>query len=151
MGQFNLPMQGKNVRISQAGQFVSTFSSSVNLNLYDADNNLVTLLPTERLIIDVLEGTCGAVNADIIASPPGTPASTVSSSTYLGPLINNSSFLMFNAKEGVPMPLGLVPSVATTFDGSTAVKVRGEGRIVEGTTEGVRPNWQEKQTPSGNF
>ena len=156
MGQFNLSMQGKNVRIGLAGVFTNRFTSSIGLGLFDDQNNPVTLLPTERLIIDSLQGAVTVAPADIVLSPAGTPTATGPASTYLatvGTPVSGAGFggLHFNTKEGVPLPRGVVPSLMLPTPSATTVRIDGAGRILEGTTQGVRPDWRELQTAKGNY
>ena len=148
MGQFNWSMQGKNVRLGLVSTVTSN-TSSVPIGIFDANNNPVTLLLTERLVIDFIDGQTSTGTADILAAPAGT--STATSSTLIATIAGtNYGGLAFDTKEGLPIPVGVVPSVLAS-SATAQLKVRGAGRIMEGTTQGVRPDWQALQTPLGSF
>ena len=146
MGQFNLALQGKNVRLALASTFASS-TSSVPLGIFDAQNNPVTLLPTERLVIDFLTGNISSGSADVLAAAGG--ASTTASSTLIASF-NTAVGLEIDTKEGIAVPVGIVPSILASVS-TAVVKVSGAGRIMEGTTQGVRPDWRELQTAKGNY
>jgi len=146
MGAFNWSMQGKNVRLALVSTVTSN-TSSVPLGIFDAQNNPVTLLPTERLVIDFLEGNVSSGSADILSAAAGT--STAVSSTLIASF-NTAVGIEIDTKEGMAVPVGIVPSILTSISTAT-IKVAGAGRIMEGTTQGVRPDWQCLQTPLGNF
>lgn len=132
---------GENVLLTFNSTATSTVSSP--MTLLDANMNPRTLQSFERLIIDVLEGTITTGTADIIAG------STSNASTLLGSM-NTAVGLELTAKEGISLPVGVLPQVLPIGTGSTAtIKVTGQGRIVEGTTQGVRPNWRESSNARG--
>ena len=113
--------------------------------ILDANFNLRPLQPYERLIIDDLEGDISGGSADVLTS-------TVSNSSTLIASFNAAVGLDLTAKEGISLPVGVTPFILPVGSGSTAViKVVGDGRIVEGKTQGPRPNWREKTTAFGNY
>jgi hypothetical protein len=103
----------------------------------DANGAVRTLKTTERLVITDMVGDISAGHAEVCNS------STLASSTLIasfGP--NNGQW--FTDGEGYPMPVGLLPWIIPNSTSSTAIiNVSGTGRIMEGTTQGVRPSWRE--------
>jgi hypothetical protein len=131
----NRPYQGENVHLT----FSSTAAAATPspLTVLDANMKLRTLLSTERLVIDDLQGNLSSGSADIIAGSTGNASTLIAS-------FNTAVGLDLTAKEGVSLPVGVVPNLLPVGSGSTAViKVAGNGRIVEGTTTGVRPTYRE--------
>lgn len=125
---------GENVHLS----FTSTAGATAPqpMTLLNANMEGRTLLSFERLIIDDLQGNLSTGQADIIAG------STSNVSTLIGSF-NAAAGSEIDTKEGISLPVGVIPWVAPVGAGSTAVmRVTGNGRIVEGTTQGVRPSWQ---------
>jgi hypothetical protein len=117
--------------------------------ILDANFNPRPLKSYERLIIDDLEGNISSGSADVVAAAAG--ATTSSSSTLIASF-NTAVGLELDTKEGISLPVGITPSILPVGTGSTAtIKVVGNGRIVEGTTQGPRPNWRELLTPHGNY
>jgi hypothetical protein len=145
MGQFNLSMQGRNVKLALVANPIG--STSVAIGIFDANQNVDVLLPTERLVIDFLEGNLTAGSADVLGAP--APTSTSFSSTLIASF-NTAEGLEIDTKEGIACPVGVIPCVLATIS-TAVVKIAGAGRIMEGTTQGVRPAYQCLQTPNGNF
>jgi hypothetical protein len=143
----NLPMQGENVHLT----FVSTAAAvaAAPMVLYDANFNPRPLKSYERLIIDDLEGNTSAGIVDILTASTGT---TAPAGSTLIASFNTAVGLALDVKEGISLPLGVTPTILPEGTASTAnIRVSGNGRIVEGTTQGVRPNWQAPLTPGGNY
>lgn len=139
----NLTTQGENVHLT----FNSTaaVASAALMTILDGNFNPRPLQTYERLIVDDLEGDISGGSADVLTS------STSNSSTLIASF-NAAVGLDVTAKEGISLPVGVTPFVLPVGSGSTAtIKVSGSARIVEGTTQGPRPNWQAKLTPGGNF
>ena len=148
MGQFNLSMQGRNVRLA----LISTFSNgtSIPLGIFDDQNNPVALLPTERLVVDYIQGQCNTGPVYLIGAAIGTISKQPS--TLIAVFPNNGTNLSFNlnTKEGYAIPVGL-SAIAAVDHANSTVKLAGTGRIVDGRTQGIRPSWKELQTANGNF
>lgn len=153
MSHFNIFGQGEDVHLS----FASTASATApqQMTLLDANMNIRTLKASERLVIDDMQASISAGLVDV------SSASTVASSTLIAGL-GSTGGPDFTAKEGISLPIGVVPWVVPQGSASTAViRITGNGRIVEGSTTAAiqvpgmgivgRPNWREALTPGGNF
>jgi hypothetical protein len=57
--------------------------------------------------------------------------------------------LMIVPAEGMSLSVGSTPLATASAAG--AVAIIGSGRIINGTTQGVRPNYRELLTPGGNI
>jgi len=145
MSAHNLTTQGENVHLA----LVSTAAAVASAALVILDANFVArpLKSTERLVIDNLEGTISSGTADFLAAVAGATSAT--SSTLIASF-NTAVGLNLDCKEGISMPVGVTPSVFTSTN-AAVIHVSGDGRIVEGTTQGPRPTWRELLTPGGNF
>lgn len=144
---YNLAMQGENVHLA----FVSTAAAAASaaMTILDANFNPRSLQVYERLIIDDLEGNVSSGIIDVLIAPAGT---IVPATSTLIASFNAAVGLALDVKEGISLPVGITPSILPEASGSTAtIRVSGNGRIVEGTTQGPRPNWQQRLTPGGNF
>lgn len=132
---YNLENQGENVHLAFSSTAGGTGPQA--MTLLNANLEGRTLQSYERLIIDDLQGNISAGQVDVIAG------STSNVSTLLGSC-NPSDGLIVDTKEGVSLPVGVLPWVAPLGSASTAIiHVTGNGRIVEGKTQGVRPNYRE--------
>lgn len=158
MSSYNLVTQGENVHLT----FVSTASAVVAaaMTVLDANMAVRPLKPSERLIIDDLQGSISVGTATVIALT--STGATAPSSTNLIASFNTAIGLDVDAKEGISLPVGILPAVLPEGTGSTGViRIAGNGRIVEGSTTAAisapmvgslgRPNWREALTPNGNF
>lgn len=142
MSQYNLETQGENVHIS----FVSTATTTIAavMNLFNANWVARVLQPYERLVIDDLEGQTNSGIVSITQGSTGVVNSTLIAS------FNSSDGLALDPKEGIPLPIGVLPFVNPEGAASTAtIRVSGNGRIVEGSTQGVQPNWQATLNTNG--
>lgn len=156
MSAYNLITQGENVHLT----FVSTATAVVAapMTILDANFSPRPLKTFERLIIDDLEGTTTTGIVDILAT--SSTGATAPTSTSLVASFGSTSSLDFTAKEGISLPVGITPQILPETTASTAtIRISGNGRIVEGTTQTVnapmmglvgRPNWREALTPGGN-
>ena len=138
MASFNLISQGENVHLT----FVSTAAAVVAspMTLLDANFNPRPLKVYERLIIDDLEGNTSAGIIDVLISSTGT---TAPAGSTLIASFNAAVGLALDVKEGISLPIGITPVVLPEGAASTAnIRVSGNGRIVEGSTQGLSPNWQ---------
>lgn len=143
----NLQTQGENVHLS----FVSTAAAAASavMTILDANFAARPLKTYERLIVDDLEGNTSAGNISILIAPAGT---TLPVTSTLIASFNTAVGLALDVKEGISLPVGVTPTVLPEGSASTAnIRVSGNGRIVEGTTQGLQPNWQAHTTPGGNF
>jgi hypothetical protein len=149
--------QGENVFLSYTGVLSST---GAVMTVLDANMQPRPLKSYERLILDFLNGngaaTDGSVRRIIVfadANGDGAVQPNETITVIDGEAFGNATSLIDpGTTEGVSLPVGLAPSltlVGAAFGGSTTVT--GTGRVVEGKTQGVRPNWQCLQTPNGNF
>lgn len=130
----NLKCSGENVHLTFSS--TATDVSPAVMTLLNANMEGRTLKSYERLIIDDVQGVISAGSADIIAG------STSNISTLLCS-VGSTSGLEVDTKEGISLPVGVMPWVKPVGAGSTAViRVTANARITEGTTQGVRPNWQ---------
>jgi hypothetical protein len=120
---------------------MSSTSTSTNLGIYDADDNARPLLSFERLIIDdMMLTTDESTKVQLV-----TGGSTALASTLILSFDNESNFYHTDA-EGVNVPTGITPVILPL--GSTVnAELVGTGRIINGTTQGVRPNWRESLVP----
>lgn len=143
MSQGNLVTQGENVHLALSSTAGAT--TSVLLGIFDANLAPRALASFERLIIDDLQGNISTGTADILAAPAGTNAAT---SATLIASFNTAVGLDFTGKEGISLPVGVTPSVLPS-SGTAVLRISGNGRIVEGTTQGVRPNWRESTNSRG--
>lgn len=139
----HLVTQGENVHLALSS--TAAGSTSVALGIFDANLAPRTLASFERLVIDDLQGNISTGSADVLAAAAG--ATAAASSTLIASF-NTAVGLDFTGKEGISIPVGVTPSVLPSS--STAVlRISGNGRIVEGTTQGVRPNWKESTNSRG--
>jgi hypothetical protein len=128
-------MSGDNVHLA----FASTAAGVAPQQMIVLDANFVprVLKPYERLVLDDLAAEVSAGFVDLCI------LSTLASSTLIAAFGPNSS-PWTNDAEGMSLPLSTVPWVIPNSTSSTAfVHVTGSGRIMEGSTQGVRPNWRE--------
>lgn len=143
----NLTTQGENVHLS----LVSTAAAAASAALVILDANFAPrpLKSYERLIIDDVEGNTSAGIVSILIAPAGTVLPFTST---LIASFNTAVGLALDVKEGISLPVGVTPTVLPEGSASTAnIRISGNGRIVEGTTQGPQPNWQAHTTPNGNF
>lgn len=147
MGQYNQAMQGENVFISYFNG--SQGSSTSTMSLFDANWKPRVLQSFERLIVDDLWGGPSSSGQLYITDlPSGQAIGSLASSTILAQAVGGFANLEITAKEGISMPVGVIPSVILSGS-AQIVCVQGTGRIVEGSTQGVRPNWQATTNSSG--
>lgn len=118
--------------------FSSTVSASSTFPMVitDANGQVRTLLPTERLVLHALVGDVSAGHAEVCNG------STLASSTLIASFgANNGQWMSDN---GYSLPIGVTPFVISNGSSSTAtINISGTGAIQEGTTQGVRPKWRE--------
>lgn len=124
--------QGETVNL---GLVANPASTIVPLGIFDANGGVRTLAAYERLLIDALEGTTTTGTVDIATS------STVASSTLIASF-NTAVGLDLDSGEGYSVPVGVTPSVIAGTS-TAVVKISGVGRIINGSTQGVRPAWRE--------
>jgi hypothetical protein len=125
---------GENVHLSFSSTAAATTASP--MTLLDANMQGRTLKTYERLVIDDLQANISAGQVDVIGG------STSNVSTLIGSF-NAAAGVEVNTKEGVSLPVGQIPWVVPLTSAAAAIiHITGNGRIVEGTTQGVRPNWQ---------
>ena len=155
--------QGEEVSLSYSASAVP--STVASITIYDANQNARTLQPYERLILDMLAFDTEAsdtTNLAYIVAGGGsvaTPTVPASGAVPAAPVI-----AAFTVQQGIPdqgivwpaegesLPIGAVPYlvVPTTGTGLTgSVTVNGSGRIINGKSQGPRPNWQCALTPGG--
>lgn len=131
----NQPFQGENVHLTFSSTAAAATASP--MTILGANMTPRTLQSYERLVIDDLQGNVSAGSADVIAGSTGNVSTLIGS-------FNTTVGLDLTTKEGISLPVGVLPNILPVGTGSTAlIKVTGNGRIVEGTTQGVRPNWRE--------
>ena len=157
----NTRFQGENVALEYSGPL--TASTATLMVIYDANGKVRPLLPTERLIVDTLNtdaaGAEGFPNASILFFADAAKTGVPIAGEYIWRVNNDGggdlSYEYELPGEGHSLPVGVGVSLYgfTTITGSgpNGLLATGSGRIVEGTTQGVRPNWQCLQTPNGNF
>lgn len=133
--------QGQTVNLGLVANPAST--AAVNLGIFDSNGAVRTLQPWERLLIDALEGTVTTGTVDIATT------STVASSTLIASF-NTAVGLDLDSGEGYSCPIGLTPFVLAGTS-TAVVKISGVGRIINGSTQGVRAGYRELLTPGGNF
>lgn len=133
--------QGTNVRLSFASANAS--AASIAVVLYDPDGNVRTLLPYERLVIDSLVAELAAgVTADVLNVPAGAATTTQATQiAVFGPLNNDYA----GTKEDLDIPKGVTPSVLSS--GAGEVKIVGNARIINASTQTGRQNWQSNLNP----
>lgn len=136
-------MMGENVRVAYAGTPSSTSSAAVVL--YDANGNVRTLQSYERLLIDDLVCDVASGSVDLLNAAATASATT---SANLLTSFNAAVGEYHTDKEGLAVEIGVTPSLLSS-SGTASVKLSGTGRIVEGTTQGVRPNWRESTVAQG--
>ena len=125
-------------------------------NLWDANWNQRILQPYERLIIDDLEGTVVGLSAPVDAAiilGTGNPGGMFGS-TIICPIdsLTGSTMGAFSVqffKEGISLPIGVLPAVYNNVAAKNKYRITGNGRIVEGSTQGMFPNWQATANTSG--
>jgi hypothetical protein len=140
----NMILPGENVHVGFVGSNVSSTSSAAVV-LTDANGAIRTLQSFERLVIDDLICDVSAGSVDLINAAAGSAAAV--SSTLLASF-NTTVGQWETAKEGMSCAVGVVPSLLSS-NGNNTVKLAGSGRIVEATTQGVRPNWKESSNSRG--
>lgn len=140
MGFSPNPMMGEPVRISFVGTPSSTSSNAISI--FMADGTARTLQSFERLVIDAVVADVSAGSVDVLNAAAGAAAATAAN--LLGSF-NPAMGLWSDGKEGLPCLVGVTPSLLGS-NGTNVVKLSGEARIVEGTTQGVRPAWRESLT-----
>lgn len=132
-----LGIQGENVRISLKTSTAST--SSVAVQLFDPNGNLRPLASYERLSIDSLVADVpSGITADLLDSPGGTSTDTQAVILFS---FSATAPEFHTDKEGMDVSTGVTPSLLTS--GAGTVKLTGVGRIINATTQGVRPSWRE--------
>jgi hypothetical protein len=153
--EYNRSMQGENCHLV----LVSTAAVSLSAAMTILDANFLPrpLKAWERLVVDDMMGNVSGGTADVLAAAAGTSTAT---STNLICSFNTAVGLDLDTKEGIPLPVGITPSVLMSSSTAT-IKLTGNGRIVEGSTSALpmspmmggsaRPYWKELSTPGGNF
>lgn len=112
-------------------------SAGVPLVITDANGTLRPLQSWERLLIDSISANV-AQKTDV--TDGGATGSTLLSSF-------STTASEFHVDENsLSVTVGTTPTV-TAIAG--AVEIIGAGRIINGKTQGVRPNWRELLTPGG--
>jgi hypothetical protein len=133
-------IQGEAVRFSLNQTSTSALSGTA-LVFSDANGATRTIQSYERVILDdaVLDTTTANMTVDI-DDPNATNTLIVS--------LTDDSGLWVSQGEGASISIGTTPTVSVNEAGT--IKLNGSGRIINGTTQGVRPNWRESLTPAGD-
>ena len=153
MGERNLKLQGENVHLVMFS--ITLGSGFITATLFDANWKVRTLQPYERLIIDDLQGICSGIATDPAIIYTLTGNEDLDVPYLIVPFVRDTNVMgtlsVVFAKEGVSLPIGALPMYYQNGGGNSGTQVTGNGRIVEGTTQGPRPNWQPLLTPKGSF
>jgi hypothetical protein len=145
-------MPGENVHLTCV--FLAGTSAGPNLpfSLWDANWNPRILQSYERLILDDLQGnltTAGVGTIDPVVQVSNLLVWPIQPTK---PTFKTAAGETIFFKEGLSLPVGALPQVVDLNGGIQLIcKMTGNGRIVEGTTQGVRPNWEQLLTAGGNF
>lgn len=130
---------GEEVKLSLVS---ANATGGVPLVVSDANGRDRPVQTWERLIIDMLNGSVLTTNIVTITDPGATNES------LLG-VITLDVGLMIVPAEGLNLSVGSTP--VATASASGAVAIIGSGRVINGTTQGVRPNYRELLTSGGNL
>jgi hypothetical protein len=148
--------QGENVALG----FVSSAPAQANqIVIYDANGNVRTLQPWERLIVDVIGFDTQFSDTTNLAFVVASPAGTTPAALPMGEIVAT-----FTANQGIPgqgmifpaegqsQPVGYVLWLLLVGDGwsTSETALTGSARIVNGTTQGTHPRWEALLTPGGN-
>lgn len=149
MGQNNMK-KGETVSLNY---FANIGSGTVTV--FDVNGISRPIQKWERLILDSVTwgaygdtSTSGVVlqdsltNANLCVLAPGVA---------VGALADTHTFFAEFPGEGVSLSVGATVVVVALSAGSDGGVLVGTARIVNGTTQGVRPNYQCLLTPGGNL
>jgi hypothetical protein len=139
------PRQGETIH----GTLVS--GASGNVNLYDASGNARTIQPWEQVILDSVSWAFEPTGSSSVSFLADSNANTVA----LVALVGNAStatgtsggFSEFPS-EGISLSVGGVPYVS---NGGGGLLTTITARVINGKSQGVRPNYRELLTPNGNI
>lgn len=149
-----LKLQGENIHIVFFS--ITLGAGNVTATLLDANWKVRILQEYERLVIDDLQGIS-------VGDSPSDATIIVDTESDEEPLTSNliASFINTSGataslsvqfhKEGLSLPVGVLPVFIQNSGQNSVTQVTGNGRIVEGTTQGTQPNWEAHTTPRGNF
>jgi hypothetical protein len=141
----SIARKGEAVRLS-----LDTADASVTpipVIVHDANGNVRPIRPWERLVIDTANCNIDAAASRAALLDPGA-GDTSTSGMLLGSWnIYNGQFPMDD--EGLSVSVGTTPTISAEAAGG--VHFIASARVVNGRTQGVRPNYQCLLTPGGNI
>lgn len=147
--------QGEAVTLGFIGSSGNAVANAVVI--YDANNKVRALLPTERLIVDMLQFDTEATDATNLvyvvaaaAAPSATPTANVLASFTAAAGIPNQGTVFPGEGAAQPLGLGLFLVLIGNAWASASTNLNGSGRIVNGSSRGVRAGFKELLTPGGN-
>jgi hypothetical protein len=148
-----LNTQGEPVAFKALGNGTDPFQVA----FYDSNNNVRVLQPFEQFIVDMayIDDTSAEL-MEIFADQALTIGPFISTVTDAAAFAFNGgspgtadygTLLYRYSPIGLSFPVGYTPWV--TSGGTGQGNVFGMGRIIQGTTQGHRPNWRERLNGPG--
>lgn len=133
--------QGEYVKVSLVS---ADASAGVSMVVADANGVDRPIAANERLVLDSLLADVFATGSVSITDPgAGVSANAVTLAGF-----TPTAAEWHTDGEGLSLSVGSTPKV--TASGAGAIVITGTGRVLNGKSQGVRPNWRELLTPGGN-
>jgi hypothetical protein len=117
-------------------------SGGVALVVSDSNGKNRPIQSWERLILDMINGSVLTTTIVTITDPGAV------NDSLLG-VVTLDVGLMIVPAEGMSLSIGSTPLATASAAG--AVAIIGSGRVINGNSQGVRPNYRELLTPGGNI
>lgn len=137
--------------MSSQGDYVAFEFSSTDaqtaaaLTLKNADNTVITLLSTQRIIIDELFGVVGGTTTVVQVFDDKNGSGTINAGELIAAFTVGNVGGFIGGAEGFSVSLGSTPKVIATTAGT--VILTGTGRIINGATQIGRQTWQSALKP----